>query len=504
MSSSHESAIVDFSAITGAEPSVAKAFLRACSWDQSTAVNRYFEFDGDISKLAPPSSSSSAPPSNLSNNAAPQHPQGVMNSSANAIASFFGYGGVAAAPPQSAQPVHSAAIPHTASSSQQSAAFLSQEDRDAALARQLMQQDAQPMAADADFVRAPDQVRTDRLVGPYVNQFGSSRFQQQRDLQQNFAKDWQKGPRNAKSGYLGKLFSDPEWRFKGDLEAAKQKGARENKWLLINIQDTENFTSHCLNRDVWKDKELGPVIQASFVFYQWIRSTDTAKRIVNLYRPTAFPCILVVDPSTGRQDYEFAVPEAPDKVVTLKSKLLEFLDDYPNPKVKPKMKGPAPVAPQGMTPHLSHDDKLLQEALAASMADSGAHSDSAINSNHNGDAVQMDDEQKDAATAMEVESEEQVAAEQKLEDLLEAQPEASDANATAIRIRMPSGGVLQRLFKKDALVRQLYIWSRLSVDGAAVSLLQTMPRLHLDDQQEKTLRELGLERATLVCSLKEE
>ena len=141
------------------------------------------------------------------------------------------------------------------------------------------------------------------------------------------------------------------------MEAAKRQGAAQNKWLLINIQDTENFTSHCLNRDVWKDKELGPVIQASFVFYQWIRSTDTAKRIVNLYRPTEFPCILVVDPSTGRQDYSFSVPDEPDKVVTLKTKLLEFLDDYPNPKVKPKRVAPSAMVCADMFPHdLSYFD----------------------------------------------------------------------------------------------------------------------------------------------------
>eukprot|EP00483_Globobulimina_turgida_P008071 UN08087 len=92
-----------------------------------------------------------------------------------------------------------------------------------------------------------------------MNQYGSSLHKQRRDAEQNFAKDWQKGPRNEKSSFLGALFSDPSFKFIGSLEDAKKKGCLENKWVLINIQDTENFCSHCLNRDIWKDKELGPV-----------------------------------------------------------------------------------------------------------------------------------------------------------------------------------------------------------------------------------------------------
>jgi len=278
----------------------------------------------------------------------------------------------------------------------------------------------------------------------------------------------------------------------------------------VNIQDTETFTSHCLNRDVWKDKELGPVIAESFIFYQWIKTTDNARRIINLYRPTAFPCILVLDPNTGRQDYEFAVPEEPDKVVTIKTKLLEFLDDYPNPKVKPKKRAAVPTIPkaQDMVAHMSHDDKLLQEALAASMADVDQGTDG--KENHNSNSNNFNNEATEEMK-MEVDDDDNQMVEQEpeeeevnLEDLLEPEPEKNDPNATAIRIRMPTGGVAQRYFKKDALVQQLYYWSTLSLDGRAVSLLQTMPRLRLDDQKEKTLKELGLIRATLVCSFAED
>ena len=308
------------------------------------------------------------------------------------------------------------------------------------------------------------------------------------------------------------MFSDPRYKFVGSLEDAKKKGERENKWVLINIQVTENFTSHVLNRDIWKDKELGPVVQASFVFYQWVNKTDNAKRVINLYRPSKFPCILVVDPATGRQEHDFVVPDTPDKVSTLKSKIIEFLDDHPNPKAKPKKVIPKHIPTKDMVPQ-THEDQLLQQALAASLADnadSNTNNNTNTNTNHNtnanaddADSAEMDE--KSAYSPMEEDQpQEEEEEEVDLEAQLEPQPDGKDPNATAIRIRMPNGGVLQRYFMKEAMVSQLYIWCTLSLNGKKVSLLQTMPRLRLDDQKEKTLKALGLIRATLVCSYEDD
>merc|ERR1712087_58339 len=134
--------------------------------------------------------------------------------------------------------------------------------------------------------------------------------------------------------------------------------------------------------------------------------------------------------------------------------------------------------------------------MMTSMADSKENMGGTDNTNHSNTNNSMEvDEHKEPEPAPPTPE-----PEEKLEDLLKPQPEKGDPDSTAIRIRMPTGAVQQRLFHKDWKVEQLYIWSRLSVDGRQVSLLQTMPRLRLDDQRDKTLRELGLERATLVCS----
>ena len=55
LSDSKLSAIAEFCSITGADTSVAEAFLGAVSWEISTATNRFFELNGDASKLMPQS-----------------------------------------------------------------------------------------------------------------------------------------------------------------------------------------------------------------------------------------------------------------------------------------------------------------------------------------------------------------------------------------------------------------------------------------------------------------
>jgi len=286
----------------------------------------------------------------------------------------------------------------------------------------------------------------------------------------------------------------------------KKKGSRENKWLLINIQDTENFCSHCLNRDIWKDKDLMPVIRETFIFYQWVTKTDNAKRVINLYHPTKFPCIFVCDPNTGRQEHEFIVPDSPDKITQLKPKILEFLDNYPNPKAKPKKVVPKNIPSKQLAPR-SPEDEMLQQAIQASLQESKEEElakDDNIEQHkqpmEEDDDDNNNDDNNDNNNNKE-EEEQQQQQEQEQEEQLEAQPDAKDPNATAIRIRMPNGSILQRIFLKESKVSQLYIWCKLSLNGKNVSLLQTMPRLKLDDQKDKTLKELGLIRATLVCSL---
>ena len=114
------------------------------------------------------------------------------------------------------------------------------------------------------------------------------------------------------------MFAEPRYRFNGDLEGAKSKGAAENKWILVNIQSADDFTSHCLNRDVWNDKEFSEVVQSCFILYQWTKDQSRGQKFVNLYHIPKVPCICIVDPNTGRKEHDFVLPDSPQAVPKVK------------------------------------------------------------------------------------------------------------------------------------------------------------------------------------------
>lgn len=49
---------------------------------------------------------------------------------------------------------------------------------------------------------------------------------------------------------------------------AKDCGQLENKWLMINIQNVQDFACQCLNRDVWSNDAVKTIIREHFIFWQ--------------------------------------------------------------------------------------------------------------------------------------------------------------------------------------------------------------------------------------------
>lgn len=49
---------------------------------------------------------------------------------------------------------------------------------------------------------------------------------------------------------------------------ARSAGTSACKWLLVNIQDTQEFASQVLNRDVWNNPKVKETIKSNFIFWQ--------------------------------------------------------------------------------------------------------------------------------------------------------------------------------------------------------------------------------------------
>ena len=49
---------------------------------------------------------------------------------------------------------------------------------------------------------------------------------------------------------------------------AGETASSQNKWLLVNVQNTQEFQCQVLNRDVWSNKKVQDIVLRNFVFKQ--------------------------------------------------------------------------------------------------------------------------------------------------------------------------------------------------------------------------------------------
>jgi len=52
------------------------------------------------------------------------------------------------------------------------------------------------------------------------------------------------------------------------VKQAKNQAISGKKWLLINVQNVEEFSCQALNRDVWNHQMVRDLVAENFVFWQ--------------------------------------------------------------------------------------------------------------------------------------------------------------------------------------------------------------------------------------------
>ncbi|WIA31804.1 hypothetical protein OEZ86_002672 [Tetradesmus obliquus] len=127
---------------------------------------------------------------------------------------------------------------------------------------------------------------------------------------------------------LSDLFKPPPGlAFTGDWEAAVAQAAQQGRWLLVNVQDAEEFSTHRLNRDTWGDSLVQDMLRGTFVFWQCYSSSNQGRALGGQYHLEQMPACIIVDPITRAklwERYGFVGPEA------LVEELVPYLDCDPN------------------------------------------------------------------------------------------------------------------------------------------------------------------------------
>lgn len=101
---------------------------------------------------------------------------------------------------------------------------------------------------------------------------------------------------------LSELFRPPvDISFCGSFQAARDYAKEQNRWLIVNVQDMNDFNCQILNRDIWSSEKLREIIKKYFIFWQVAIDNADGHRFQVFYGITVFPYIGIIDPRTGEE-----------------------------------------------------------------------------------------------------------------------------------------------------------------------------------------------------------
>ncbi|XP_041350204.1 UBX domain-containing protein 7-like isoform X2 [Gigantopelta aegis] len=197
--------------------------------------------------------------------------------------------------------------------------------------------DAAATASTEDDIRAPIPQKRECLIedvpsfgfrrrrGPARSVFDGFRdFQAEARQQELFVKTGVP----SKKKTLEDLFRPPiDLTFKGTFHSARDAGTNQNKWLMVNIQNVQEFLCQVLNRDVWSNPVVKDLIKSHFIFWQVYHDSEEGKKYMQFYEITTWPYIAILDPQTGENLAVWNKVNTP----AFSDLITEFLALHPDP-----------------------------------------------------------------------------------------------------------------------------------------------------------------------------
>uniref|UniRef100_A0A0D9WAZ1 UBX domain-containing protein n=1 Tax=Leersia perrieri TaxID=77586 RepID=A0A0D9WAZ1_9ORYZ len=288
---------------------------------------------------------------------------------------------------------------------------------------------------------------------------------------------------------LASLYRPPfALMFNGPFDKAKLEASCLDKWLLINLQSTEEFSSHMLNRDTWANEAVAQTIRSNFIFWQVYHDTSEGRKVCTYYNLVSVPAVLLIDPITGQKMRGWNGMVHPDRLL---EDLMPYLDKGPKehhstqPQKRPrKVDQETSISKHGKTPvpvAVEDEDEELARAVAASLEESkGALSSEATNEK----------------TEPEVENEPSLSVKLNYPPLPE-EPKGSRELLCRVAIRLPDGRRIQRNFLHTDPIKLLWSFCCPQVedgDKKAFHFVQPIPGApnNLEYESDKTFKEAGL------------
>ncbi|KAJ1913660.1 UBX domain protein Ubx2 [Tieghemiomyces parasiticus] len=298
------------------------------------------------------------------------------------------------------------------------------------------------------------------------------------------------------------------------LDQARAAARSESKWVMINLQKVSEFACQVLNRDIWSNELVKPIIQQNFVFLQFANDSDEGTRYTSFYPVLRYPHVAILDPRTGERVKEWSHITNPADFV---EELTEFLDlrawKQGSAAKRPRRPEPTERTPADMT-----EDEQLAAAIAASMQGTSSTeeadqpppvpSSSFSASSKPTERPDEETEMRETATPDHYsDSEDQDVSETNQRDgayhAIPAdegtEPPADPTTTTRVQFRLPDGSRVVRRFRKDDPVRTLVSFVKARVPQAAEEAISIMyHRENLLEKLDQTVTEAGLLNASVT------
>ncbi|KQJ85219.1 plant UBX domain-containing protein 7 [Brachypodium distachyon] len=395
---------------------------------------------------------------------------------------------------EAALAAHSAAAPASSAAALEAAALAAAEAEEgyrlapppaAALEDGMLQRQG-----DDEEVRAPLPVRRETLYGdvPMVVARPNStvafrNFEE--EARQSAVWDSEQNATSSSRDNLASLYRPPfDLMFNGPFDKAKLEASLLDKWLLINLQSTEEFSSHMLNRDTWANEAVAQTIRSNFIFWQVYQDTSEGRKVCTYYNLVSVPAILLIDPITGQKMCAWTGMVYPDRLL---EDLMPYLDKGPKehhaaqPQKRPrKIDQETSMGRQGRTT-VEDEDEELARAVAASLEENkGFEQSDATNDKTN------PEEENEPSLSVKLEY-----------PPLPEEPKVSRDLLCRVAIRLPDGRRIQRNFLHTDPIKLL--WSFCSPqledgDKRAFHFVKPIPGAsnNLGYESDQTFKEAGL------------
>ncbi|KAG6766034.1 hypothetical protein POTOM_030099 [Populus tomentosa] len=297
---------------------------------------------------------------------------------------------------------------------------------------------------------------------------------------------------------LASLYRPPfHLMFHGSFEKAKDAASVQDKWLLVNLQSTKEFSSHMdrvvnlfpeqtlLRRETLLikliqgmeartishgDAKGTNMLFSSVMIYGDVVYDDTSegRKVCTYYKLDSIPVVLVIDPITGQKMHSWVGMVQPESLL---EDLVPFMDGGPRDHHKTlshkRLRGSSLTPQKSKAPvpayETNEEDEEVQRALAASME---SMKESSAVASSDKDEVSTTQEEENCSSRM------------PMYPPLPEEPSGDKSLLCRVGVRLPDGRRVQRNFLKTDPIQLVFspkamAWCKMfAIDAFLVRLVE--------------------------------